>query len=116
IVGMIGLGLLGHALAARLLAAGHTVVGHDVLAERIAALTDLGGQGAVSAKEVAGRADAVCIVLPTLESVEDVILGAGGVAAQAAFDTPVVQMSTISPALTERLAREVTARGRGFLD
>jgi len=116
VIGMIGLGLLGHALASRLLAAGHAVVGYDVAPERIEALGRLGGKGAASVGDVAGRAEAVCVVLPTLASVEDVILGAAGVAAQARVGSPVIQMSTISPALTERLAREVAARGRAFLD
>src|SRR5437867_1671699 len=116
VIGMIGLGLLGHALASRLLAAGHAVVGYDVAPERIEALGRIGGKGAASVGDVAGRAEAVCVVLPTLASVEDVILGAAGVAAQARVGSPVIQMSTISPALTERLAREVSARGRAFLD
>jgi 3-hydroxyisobutyrate dehydrogenase-like beta-hydroxyacid dehydrogenase len=115
-VGMIGLGLLGHALAARLLAAGHEVVGYDVLASRVEALAALGGKAGASTPDVAARADTVCVVLPTLDSVEDTILGAGGLASTAQPGSVVIQMSTISPALTERLAREVTARGLAFLD
>jgi len=114
--GMIGLGLLGHALASRLLAAGRPVVGYDVLPERIDALVRLGGRAAASADEVAARAEAVCVALPTLASVEAVILGPAGVAARGGAGAAVIQMSTISPALTERLAREMAARGRGFLD
>jgi 3-hydroxyisobutyrate dehydrogenase-like beta-hydroxyacid dehydrogenase len=115
-IGMIGLGLLGHALASRLLAAGHPVVGYDVLPERMRALVALGGKAAESPAEVARRTDAICVVLPTLASVEDAILGADGVVAQASAESTVLQMSTISPALTERLARETAARGCRFLD
>ena len=113
---MIGLGLLGHALASRLLAAGHAVVGYDVLPDRIETLARIGGKAAVSLEDAAGQGEAVCVVLPTLASVEASILGAGGVAAHARPRAAVIQMSTISPALTERLAREVAARGRAFLD
>jgi len=113
---MIGLGLLGHALASRLLAAGHEVVGYDVLASKVAALVARGGKAAASVADVAARAGTVCVALPTLDSVEDTILGAGGLAAHARPGSVVVQMSTISPALTEQLAREVTARGLAFLD
>ena len=115
-IGMIGLGLLGHALASRLLAAGHAVVGYDVRPEQGDALARLGGKAGASVEDVAGRAEAVCVVLPTLASVEDVILGDAGVAAHARPGATVIQMSTISPALTARLAREVTAHGHGFLD
>jgi putative dehydrogenase len=114
-VGIVGLGLLGSAVAARLRAAGRDVVGHDVVAERQRALEAIGGRAAASAAEVAETADPICIVLPSLAAVEDVVLGVRGLAAAARGRT-VVQMSTISPALTERLARECAARGVGFLD
>src|SRR5439155_724615 len=60
-------------------------------------------------------ADPVCVVLPSLAAVEEIVLGARGLAAGARGPT-VVQMSTISPALTERLARECATRGVAFLD
>ena len=113
---MVGLGLLGHAVAARLIAAGHRVVGHDVAGERVDALKQLGGEPAPSVAAVAQATDIVCTLLPSLHAVESVILGPGGVVASAPRGSTVVQMSTISPALTERLHREVTARGLGFLD
>lgn len=116
VIGIVGLGLLGHALSSRLLAAGHAVLGYDVLPERAEALARLGGKAALSAEEVARRADAVCVVLPTLASVEEAILGAAGVAAHQKAGSVVIQMSTISPSLTARLARGVGARGRDFLD
>jgi 3-hydroxyisobutyrate dehydrogenase-like beta-hydroxyacid dehydrogenase len=114
-VGIIGLGLLGNAVASRLLAGGFDVVGYDVVPDRVADLVRLGGRGAVSAAE-AGSPDAVCVMLPSLASVEEVILGAGGLVARGRPGQAIVQMSTISPVLTRRLAREVTARGLSFLD
>jgi 3-hydroxyisobutyrate dehydrogenase-like beta-hydroxyacid dehydrogenase len=115
-VGVVGLGLLGHAVASRLLAAGHRVVGYDVLAARVEAVTRLGGTRAPTAASVAESSDAVCVVLPSLAAVEEVILGPTGVVTGARAGAVVVQMSTISPGLTERLAREVARRGRAFLD
>src|SRR6266704_4812409 len=114
-VGIVGLGLLGSAVAGRLRAAGRDVVGHDVVPERNRALVAIGGRAVASAAAVAEAADPVCVVLPSLAAVEEVVLGAGGLAATARGRT-VVQMSTISPALTERLARECAARGVAFLD
>ena len=116
LVGVVGLGLLGHAVAARLRAAGHDVVGHDVLPARVEALVALGGRAAGSVAGVAKAADPVYVILPSLAAVEEVVLGPGGIAAAGPPDRTVVQMSTISPALTERLARECAARGLGFLD
>ena len=115
-IGIVGLGLLGHAIASRLIKAGHTVIGFDVLPDRVSALTAMGGTPASSAAAVAQSAEAVCTLLPSLATAEAAILGAGGVLAGARPDLAVIQMSTISPTLTERLSREVTARGLGFLD
>jgi 3-hydroxyisobutyrate dehydrogenase-like beta-hydroxyacid dehydrogenase len=111
-VGLVGLGLLGSAVAARLRAAGHAVIGHDLVAERKGALEALGGHAVESAAAVAEAADPICVVLPSLSAVEDVVRGL----AATARDRTVVQMSTISPALAERLARECAQRGVDFLD
>ena len=115
-VGVVGLGLLGHAVASRLLAAGHAVVGHDVRSERCAALAALGGTAVPSAEAVARTAEVVCTLLPSLAAVEAAVLGPHGVAAGARAGQTLVQMSTISPALAQRLARESDARGLSFLD
>ncbi len=115
-VGIVGLGLLGHAVASRLRAAGHDVVGYDVAADRGRALVALGGRAVESVATVAEGADPLCVVLPSLAAVEEVVLGATGLAAAGRSGQTIVQMSTISPALTERLARDVTARGLQFLD
>src|SRR2546428_5104182 len=114
-VGMVGLGLLGSAVAGRRRVAGRDVVGHDVVPERTRALVAIGGRAVAWAAAVAEAADPVCVVLPSLAAVEEVVLGAGGLAATARGRT-VAQMSTISPALTERLPRECAARGRAVLD
>jgi 3-hydroxyisobutyrate dehydrogenase-like beta-hydroxyacid dehydrogenase len=115
-IGIVGLGLLGHAIASRLIKAGHAVIGFDVLPDRVSALAVMGGTPASSAAAVAHSAEAVCTILPSLATAEAAILGAGGILAGARPDLAVIQMSTISPTLTERLAREVAARGLGFLD
>jgi len=115
-IGVVGLGLLGHAVSARLLKAGHAVIGFDVRPEKVAALEDLGGQAASSAAAVAQSAEAVCTLLPSLAAAESAIVGRDGVLAGAHTGLAVIQMSTISPTLTEKLAREVAARHLGFLD
>src|SRR5256886_15766061 len=115
-VGIVGLGLLGGAVASRLRAGGHDVVGYDIAADKVTALVALGGRAAPSAQAVAESAAAVCVVLPSLTSVADVGLGPRGLAASGAAGATIIQMSTISPALTERFAREVTAKGLAFLD
>jgi len=115
-IGVVGLGLLGHAIALRLLKAGHAVVGFDVLPDRVGALTSMGGKAASSAAAVAQSAEAVCTLLPSLTSAESAIVGRDGVLVGAHAGLTVIQMSTISPTLTERLAHEAASRQVGFLD
>jgi 3-hydroxyisobutyrate dehydrogenase-like beta-hydroxyacid dehydrogenase len=115
-IGMVGLGLLGHAVASRLLAAGHPVVGYDVVDARTAGLVALGGKGLGSIPAVAAAADAVCVVLPSLATVEQAILDPAGLVAAGRRGQLIIQMSTISPTLTQRLARDVIQRGLDFLD
>jgi 3-hydroxyisobutyrate dehydrogenase-like beta-hydroxyacid dehydrogenase len=115
-VGLVGVGLLGSAVAARLRQAGHAVIGHDVEPACLQRLVALGGTPARSAAEVARGAEAVCTLLPSLSAVEAAILGAEGVVAGAPAGRTLLQMSTISPALTERLAGEAAARDLTFLD
>jgi 3-hydroxyisobutyrate dehydrogenase-like beta-hydroxyacid dehydrogenase len=115
-IGIVGLGLLGGAVAQRLREAGHAVIGYDVVPACVERLVALGGTAARSAADVARAADAVATLLPSLPIVEQAILGPGGITAGARPGQTIFQMSTISPALTERLARETAARGLAFLD
>jgi len=70
----------------------------------------------LTAADVARASDAVCTILPSLSAVESAILGVDGVTAGGRRGQTIVQMSTISPDLTTRLAREASARGLTFLD
>ena len=115
-VGIVGLGLLGHAIASRLRGAGHAVVGYDIVPACLDRLAGLGGTSAKSAADVASGSEVVCTLLPSLAAVEQAILGADGITAGARPGQTMFQMSTISPTLTERLARETAARGLVFLD
>jgi L-threonate 2-dehydrogenase len=115
-IGLVGVGLLGTAVAGRLLKAGHRVVGFDTAPHRMRALLSMGGHTATSAHAVALVSDAVCTLLPSLPAVEAAILGPDGVAAAGKSGQVLIQMSTISPALSVRLAAESRARGLDFLD
>ena len=115
-VGLVGVGLLGAAVASRLIKAGHRVVGFDTAPDRVRALLNMGGEARTSGRAVALESVAVCTLLPTLAAVETSVLGPDGIAAAGKPEQVVIQMSTISPALTERLAAESRARGLDFLD
>lgn len=115
-VGIVGLGLLGTAVASRLLKGGMEVAGYDVRAQQARALASAGLRAADNTARACEGADAVFTILPTLESVEEVLCGPGGVLENAPRDTVIIQMSTISPELARRMGDAATSRGYSFLD
>jgi len=115
-IGIIGVGLLGGAVASRLLKRKFAVKGYDTRPKQVKALQPQGLIMARTIAEAAAEADAVFTILPSLESVETTILGAGGLIETAPPRAILIQMSTISPELARRLAKAVTAKRLGFLD
>ena len=115
-IGIIGVGLLGSAVASRLLKGKFTVKGYDTRPKQVKALQPRGLIMTRSIAEVAADADAVFTILPSLESVETTILGAGGLIETLPPRATLIQMSTISPELTRRLAKALTSKKLGFLD
>ena len=115
-VAVVGVGLLGSAVASRLLSGGFTVTGCDSRPDQLRALASRGLRPASSPKDAVSGADAVFTILPSLETVESVILGRSGVLESAPRSAVLIQMSTISPTLTRRLGEAAAAAGIGFLD
>lgn len=115
-VTIVGVGLLGSAVASRLLEGGFQVTGYDTRSEQLAALRPRGLQAAASLNDAVTGADAAFTILPSPEAVETVILGAGGLLSVLPRSAALIQMSTISPTLTRRLAEAAAAAGISFLD
>jgi 3-hydroxyisobutyrate dehydrogenase-like beta-hydroxyacid dehydrogenase len=115
-IGIIGVGLLGSAVASRLLEHGFEVIGYDVRPEQVEALRREGLRAAASIAEAAAGTDAVFTILPSLESVDQVVRGSGGLLETAPREATLIQMSTISPELTRRLGEAAAAKRLGFLD
>jgi 4-hydroxybutyrate dehydrogenase/sulfolactaldehyde 3-reductase len=115
-IGFIGLGNMGRGMAANLARKGESLIVHDVVEAPVRALVDLGARAASSAAEVAAASDIIFTMLPTTASVAEVVGGPGGVLAHARKGTVVVDMSTIDPLVTDRLAADAAARGVEFAD
>jgi len=115
-IGMIGLGLMGTAMSRNLLAAGFAVAGYDVRPEAMQALADAGGRPAASSAEVGKRADVVITALPSGAIVEAALLGPEGVAEGARPGLLILEMSTVAPETSRRLAARLGDRGVPMLD
>jgi 3-hydroxyisobutyrate dehydrogenase-like beta-hydroxyacid dehydrogenase len=102
---------MGGAFARHLLKAGFQVIGYDVAPAAVRTLVRAGGQSARSAAEVAARAPIVITSLPSPAAMETAFFGNDGIAAGAKPGTVVVEASTMTLELKERLRRGL-ARGR----
>ena len=115
-LGFIGLGTMGRPMAHNLLRGGHTL---SVFARRPEATRSLVDQGATACPtpaSVAERSDVVFTMLTATSDVEQVVLGEDGVAQGARRGALVIDMGTIDPIATRRIARALAARGVDMLD
>ncbi len=113
-VGFIGLGRMGRPMASNLQRKGFSTLSYDVNPAGIAALTELGGQGADSAAHVAREAEIIFMMLPASQHVRDVVIK--DIIPNARPGTIVVDMSTIDPLATDEIAAAVASAGMIFAD
>ncbi len=103
-------------MASNLRRKGFELVVHDVDPSPVRELVALGARAASGTPDVAASSEVVFTMLPNSAIVEAVVLGADGILAHAKPGTLVVDMSTIDPLVTDRLAQAAAARGCSFVD
>jgi 3-hydroxyisobutyrate dehydrogenase-like beta-hydroxyacid dehydrogenase len=113
-VGFIGLGNMGGGMASNILKAGHEVTVYNRTSAKAEALA---AQGAKVALRIAGACggDVVVTMLANDAAVEEVAYGDGGVLASLARGATHVSSSTISVALSRRLAADHKAAGQRYV-
>lgn len=115
-IGFIGLGIMGQPMAGNLLAAGYPLTVHN---RSRGPVDELAAQGATSAdtpREVAATSDVVITMLPDSPDVEAVVLGPDGVAEGIRDGALYIDMSTIGPAVSRRIAAVLSERGVDAVD
>lgn len=115
-IGFIGLGIMGRPMALNLRKAGHSLWVYGRRAATMQPVIEAGATACNSAEEVAANADAIFIMVSDTPDVEQVIFGDKGVAHRAHRGAVVIDMSTISPAATRRMASDLATRGIDMLD
>lgn len=103
-------------MARNLLKAGFAVRGYDLSTTTVAVLAEEGAYAAASAADAARHADCVITMLPNGEHVEAALFGPDGVAASLRPGMTLIDMSTIAPAVTDRIAAVMAARGVAMVD
>jgi 2-hydroxy-3-oxopropionate reductase len=116
VVGFIGLGVMGKPMAKNLIKAGFSLVVHNRSRASVDELVADGARAADSPADVAKQASFVITMLPDTPDVERALTGDNGILAGLKAGAIVIDMSSISPTATERLAALVAARGASMLD
>ncbi|TMI72828.1 MAG: 2-hydroxy-3-oxopropionate reductase [Bacillati bacterium ANGP1] len=115
-VGFIGLGIMGKPMARNLLKSGHPLIVHSRSRAPVDELVGAGAADGKSPRGVAQQSDIVITMLPDSPDVQQVVLGRDGVLEGIRPGSVLVDMSTISPLVTQEIANAVTAKGAQMLD
>jgi 2-hydroxy-3-oxopropionate reductase len=113
-VGFIGLGIMGKPMAENLIEAGYDLVAYNRTSEKAGELD--GATVAETPREVAEQSDITITMLPDSPQVEEVLAGEDGVLEGIKEGALIVDMSTISPVVTEELSEKAKETGASMLD
>jgi 2-hydroxy-3-oxopropionate reductase len=116
VVGFIGLGIMGRPMARNLLKAGYPLVVHSRSPGPVDELVKAGAKAAASPRDVASQVDALITMLPNSPDVEAVALGKDGVIEGAKTGLLFLDMSTISPLVSQKVGKALAARGVRMMD
>ena len=115
-IGFIGLGIMGRPMARNLMKAGYSLTVYDVVGSAMEEVVSDGAKPASSCAEAAASAPVVITMVPDSADSEAAILGANGVLEGASAGSVVIDMSSIAPATSQKIAAACEAQGVDFLD
>ena len=114
-IAVFGLGAMGYGMASSILRAGHTVYGFDVVPAQIERFqADGGANGAV--QDVAGKLDAVAIVVLNAAQTEAVMFDANGIVPQLKKGSVVLACATVPPDFARAMEARCAEHGVLYLD
>ena len=114
-IGLIGLGIMGKPMARNLLKAGYNLMVNNLTE---APMKELATYGAIPATqpEIGEQCDVVMTMLPNSPQVEEVMLGDDGVAAHMRPGTVFIDMSSINPVASKKIAAVLAEKNIEMLD
>jgi 2-hydroxy-3-oxopropionate reductase len=116
VIGFIGLGIMGRPMARNLLKAGHTLVVHSRSRGPVDEIAGAGAKVGSSPRDVAAQCDVLITMLPNSPDVEQVVLGRDGVIEGARPGLVLVDMSTISPLVSQKIGAALAQKSVKMLD
>jgi 2-hydroxy-3-oxopropionate reductase len=115
-IGFIGLGIMGKPMTRNLIKAGHQLTVYDIASECVAEIAKSGAAPAKSAEAVAAQSQVTFTMVPDGPEVEVAILGFAGALQGAKPGSIIVDMSSISPLVAQKVGAACAAKGIEFLD
>src|ERR1700730_1613707 len=115
-LGFVGLGYMGSRIASRLIDAGYPVGVYNRTRDKTRALAERGARVYDSPRELAADADAILSMLADDAAVEQVMLGQDGLVATARPGSTIIDLSSVHPDTTRRVANAARLRNVAMLD
>ena len=115
-IGFVGLGIMGKPMVRNLMKADYSVTVYDIVSESVEEMVTDGAKAASSAAEVAQSASTVITMVPDSPQSEAAILGPNGVLEGTSSGSTVIDMSSIAPASSQKIAKACENAGGNFLD
>jgi len=116
-IGFVGLGIMGAPMALNLMKAGYKLkVYNRSDRPRVQEVVDAGADRVDTPALAAVGSDVIITIVTDTPDVENVILGEDGVIHSAASGSTVIDMSTISPRVTQQIAEQLSEKGIRMLD
>lgn len=115
-VGFIGLGIMGCSMAGHVLEAGYRLNVYNRSRSKADALLAKGAVWCDTPGAVAAASDIVITMVGFPHDVEEIYLGPDGIVARAASGSILIDMTTSSPGLAQRIASAALANGSHAID
>ncbi len=111
-----GLGIMGKPMSRNLLKAGYSLIVYDVVPGPVDEIVSAGAARAESGRDAAAQADTIITMLPDGPDVQAAVLGANGILEGARKGSTIVDMSSISPLVSQKIGAACDSKGVHFLD
>jgi len=115
-IGFMGLGIMGTPMAANLLKAGYPLMVYNRTPAKAEALAKLGAGVASSPRALAAAVDALVIMVTGPEALDALLWGPEGAAAALGPGKTLINMSSVAPGYTLKLAEKLAPSGVSFID
>ena len=114
-IAVFGLGAMGYGMACSILRAGHVTYGFDVVPAQVAKFRAEGGASGDLA-DVAGRLDAIAVVVLNAEQTEAVLFGEAGIVPRLKAGAVVLACATVPPDFARDMEARCGKHGVHYLD